>query len=244
MMFFSHLAFYVSKNADFALNFLCALALSLLFCLLMVQKRYEKRTLSLLTALIGVVEMRDPNLEGHSLHVRNLSMLLYDNLPWSYRVRIPLRDLQFTALLLDVGKLCIPSAIIEKSGKLKKNELDLIRHHPEMSEKVLLRVKGFSKIAKWIKYHHERVDGNGLFKLKGEEIPLASRIVAVADTFSALTMERNYKPRLSYEEANTELRLVAGTQLDKNLVKYFCAIPIRDIEKSMDEVKKQMKKYV
>lgn len=120
MMFFSHLAFYVSKNAVFALHFLCALALALLFCLLMVQKRYEKRTLSLLTALIGVTEMRDPNLEGHSLHVRNLSMLLYDNLPWSYRVRIPLRDLQFTALLLDVGKLCIPSAIIEKSGKLKK----------------------------------------------------------------------------------------------------------------------------
>ena len=219
------------------------IALFLLLAEYMQLNLVKTRSIDLLEALIGVIEVRDPNLEGHSLHVRNLSLLLYYNLPFSYRFKLNSLDLQYIALLIDIGKMCIPSSIIEKSGKLGKEELLLIRNHPLLSENVLLNVKGFEKIARCIKYHHERFDGKGTYQLKGEEIPLASRIVAVADTFSALTMNRTYKPSLSYEEAISELRLVSGSQLDKTLVEYFCSIPLRDIEKSMEIVKAQMQKY-
>ena len=205
--------------------------------------KYIEHNLTLLSALIGVIEVRDPNLEGHSLNVRNFSLLLYYHLPFSYQIQINPLKLQYAALFLDIGKLCIPSSIIEKCGKLGKDELDIIHYHPHLSANVLQNVKGFQKIAKWIKFHHERVDGRGYYKLKGDEIPLASRIMAVADTFSALVMERTYKPSLSYEDAIAELRLAAGSQLDRALVEYFCAISMRDIEKSMEEVKAQMQMY-
>ena len=226
-----------------AIFLLCFIIAFFIIVLLFSRIKYIEHNLTLLSALIGVIEVRDPNLEGHSLNVRNLSLLLYYHLPCAYRIRINPLKLQYAALFIDIGKLLIPSSIIEKCGKLGKDELDIIRHHPHFSANVLRNVKGFQKIAKWIKYHHERVDGRGYYKLKGEEIPLASRIIAVADTFSALIMERTYKPSLSYEDAIAELRLAAGSQLDKTLVEHFCAISIRDIENSMAEVKCQMQEY-
>ena len=203
----------------------------------------ELHAMELLQALVGVIEAGDPNLDGHSLFVRDLTMLLYDNLPFRYRVRLNADDLQYAALLLDIGKLGVPRAIINKSGKLEKAEWNLMRRHPEIGAKILQPIPSFHKIAEWITYHHERVDGSGYFHLKDDEIPLASRIIAIADTYSALTMDRNYKPSQTYEEAIGELKLVSDTQLDGELVQYFCAIPPRKIEESMTRIKQQMRWY-
>lgn len=203
----------------------------------------EERSMELLEAMVGVIEAGDPNLDGHSLHVRNLTMLLYDNLPFRLRIKVHAQSLQYAALLLDVGKLGIPRSIINKSGKLEKNDWDFVRRHPEIGMKVLSPIKNFDTIALWIKYHHERVDGSGYYHLKGDEIPLASRLIAIADTYSAITMDRNYKPSRTYEEAITELKLVAGKQLDPELVEYFCTISLRKIEESTEEVKQKMQRY-
>jgi HD-GYP domain-containing protein (c-di-GMP phosphodiesterase class II) len=203
----------------------------------------QERVMALLEALVGVIEAGDQNLEGHSLHVKNLSILIYEALPLSKRLTINIFNLQYAALLLDIGKLGIPRSIIDKNGKLTKEEWDLVRRHPEIGMKVLENIDSFDTILTWIKYHHERVDGSGYYHLTKDEIPYASRILAVADTYSALTMERSYKATLSYENAISELKLVSGTQLDSDLVNIFCSIPIKNVEKCIESVQEKMKRY-
>ena len=223
----------------------CASALftSMLGFFLAERRDTQRCNMELLEALVGVIEAGDPNLDGHSLHVRNLAMLLYSNLPPRYRLRLNADDLQYAALLLDIGKLGVPRAIINKSGKLEPEEWEFMRRHPEIGAMILQPIPSFAKIARWIQYHHERVDGSGYYHLRGSEIPLASRIIAIADTYSAITMDRNYKPSRTNEDAIAELRLVAGSQLDAELVACFCRIPVREIEASMNSVRQKMQRY-
>lgn len=202
---------------------------------------FDEHGIDILETVIGVIEAEDLNLEGHSLHVRNLSLMLYENLPLRYKLRVNRNKIEYAALLLDLGKLCIPREILNKSGKLSSEERKLVQRHPEIGARLVEQIDFFDKIAEWIKYQHERVDGTGFYHLKGEQIPIESRIIAVADTFSALTMERSYKPSLSYEHAISELKMVSGSQLDAEFVKYFCMIPFRKIEESENYVKNKMK---
>lgn len=203
----------------------------------------EEHGMEILETVIGFVESCDPNLEGHTINVRNLTMLFYDQLPLRYRMKLNPSRLSYAALLLDLGKLGLPHDIIVKSGKLDDYEKQILSRHPEIGAKILNQIPAFEEISIWIKYHHERVDGKGYFQLKGDEIPLESRILALTDTFSAMTMERNYKSSLTYSEAITELKLVAGSQLDSELVEYFCSVPLRRIEESLRDVKNTMKFY-
>lgn len=205
--------------------------------------RSESRAIEIIEMLIGVIEAGDENLDGHSLHVHNLSMLLYDHLPFSYRIRINANDLEYASLLIDIGKLGVSRRVLGKSGKLGAEEWELMKRHPEIGVKILGSVPYFDRISGWVLYHHERVDGNGYYKLQGDQIPLASRLMAVADTFSAITMARSYKPSYANEEAISELKLVAGTQLDAKLVDIFCNIPMNRITACMEDVKKRMERY-
>ncbi len=210
------------------------------YCML---KGTQETTMEILETLIGVLETRAKNLGGHSLHVRNLAMLLYDYLPINYRSAIDRESLQFATLLLDIGKLGIPSEIISKNGKLEESEWELIRLHPDFGMNILLQIPSFDTIALWVKYHHERVDGSGYYHLKENEIPLASRLIAVVDTYSAITIERSYKAVLPYENAITELRLSAGSQLDRELVDVFCSIPMNKVERCLHDAKEKMHRY-
>ena len=203
----------------------------------------ERTSIELLKAIVGVLEAGDPNLDGHSLHVQKLTMLMYAHLPLHQRIAINPYNLEYASLLLDVGKLGVPRSIIQKAGKLEKDEWEFMRRHPGIGVKILHPVAMSSPILRWIKYHHERVDGSGYYHLEKDEIPLASRIIAVADTYSAVTMERSYKASLTYEEAISELKLAAGTQLDPALVDIFCSIPLRKIEACKADVHKQMQRY-
>lgn len=203
----------------------------------------EARSMTVLETIVGVIEAGDPNLEGHSLHVRNLTMLLYDNLPLAQRLTINTHNLQYASLLLDVGKLGIPRSIINKTGKLEPEEWDLVRRHPELAVKILQPIKSFDTVSNWIKYHHERVDGTGYYHLRNDQIPLASRLLAVADTYSAMTMERSYRATMTHEEAISELKQAAGTQLDADIVNIFCHIPYKKIEESMNDVRRAMSRY-
>ena len=157
------------------------------------------RSMEILETLVGVIEAGDENLDGHSLHVQNLTMLIYDYLPLLDRQKINPMNLQYASLFLDIGKLGIPRSIIDKKGKLTPSEKELIQRHPEICVELFERLPAFTTVTYWVKYHHERVDGNGYYHLKGEEIPLASRILALADTYSAITMDRSYRPSLPYE---------------------------------------------
>ena len=206
-------------------------------------KSIKKRNMELLEILICVMEAGDPNLDGHSLHVHYLTMIMYEYLPPLYREKINEENLKYASLFLDMGKLGIPRSIISKPGKLTAEEMAVMKRHPEICTKILAPVCSFPVIADWILYHHERVDGKGYHGLKGDEIPLASRMIAVADTYSALTMDRTYKASMNYDDAIIELKQAAGTQLDEELVKCFCEIPRHLIDESMKKVQEITDRY-
>ena len=220
--------------------FLSAVLFTLSLYMFLQHKRgMQARSIEILESVISAIELADKNLEGHSIFVHNLTMLLYDSLPLQYRIQINPHNLEYAALLLDIGKMGIPKDVLNKSGKLDSEEMNLVRRHPEIATMMLDSIDSFDSISTWIMYHHEWVDGSGYYHLKGEEIPLASRIIAVADAYSAITMERSYKARKSHRDAITELKMVSGTQLDSYLVECFCGISCRRIEMCLTEARKK-----
>ena len=195
----------------------------------------KQTALEIAEVLIGIIDARDPNLDGHSLQVKDVTMLFYSYLPLSYRLQINQISLEYAALMHDVGKLGVPESILNKPAKLNEEEWEIMRQHPKIGVKILKPLKSFDMISDWILYHHERADGQGYYKQSPELTPLASKIIAIADTYSAITMRRSYKEPRTHEEAIEIIKSVAGTQLDKNLVDIFVTIPKEELEKCIPE---------
>ncbi len=129
----------------------------------------------------------------------------------------------------DVGKITVPDAVLLKPGRLTAEEFEQMKHHTLRGEHIANSTRVLAHVAKAVRAHHERWGGNGYPDgLKGEQIPLAARIVAVADTFDALTSNRVYRPSRSWESAVNEIKWVAGTQLDPKCVDAF----VRWLEKT------------
>ncbi len=189
----------------------------------------RKNALDIAQMLIGVIELRDPNLNGHSRHVQNLCVLIYNHLPPESKSKVNKTSLSFASLMHDVGKLGIPEEVLNKPGKLNEEEWELMRKHPMYSVEILEHVDAFHRVLPWVLDHHERIDGNGYYKVPGKNIPFPSRIIAVADTYSAITMRRTYKEPEPYERAIEIIRDVSGTQLDADIVELFCKIPKNEV---------------
>ena len=196
----------------------------------------KERSIDISEVLIGVIEARDPNLNGHSRHVQELTMLIYANLPSQKKKQLNPVSLEYAALMHDVGKLGVPEKILLKPAKLSEDEWIIMRKHPKIGVKILKPLKSFDDIQSWIMYHHERIDGHGYYGLKSNEIPYASKIIAIADTYSAITMKRSYKPEKTHEEAIEIIKSVAGTQLDAELVDIFCSIPKKKVTACYPEI--------
>jgi HD-GYP domain-containing protein (c-di-GMP phosphodiesterase class II) len=177
------------------------------------------------TALVlgDVVEADDGYTGEHCKGVVSLSVAVGERLGLSATQR---RNLEFAALLHDVGKIAVPKEIVNKPGKLSSEEWTIIKTHSAEGERMLSRVGGFMRdVGLIVRSHHERWDGTGYPDgLKGDEIPLEARIVACCDTWNAMRTNRSYRRALSREVALTELRAVAGTQLDPNVVEALCAV--------------------
>ena len=204
-----------------------SLALVLLYYLV---RSLKDRSLEVAETLIGVIEARDPNLNGHSRNVQMLSMCLYRHLPGAMKEGIGPVSFEYAALLHDVGKLGVPESILNKPGKLDTEEWDVMRQHPKIAMDLLKSLPQFDEIKDWILYHHERMDGKGYYGLTGDEIPMAARIIAVCDTYSAITMRRSYKDTRTHEEAEDIIREVMGSQLDPELVSIFLTIPKEELQ--------------
>ncbi|HEY5639686.1 MAG TPA: HD-GYP domain-containing protein [Dehalococcoidia bacterium] len=130
-----------------------------------------------------------------------------------------LRELVLSAQMHDLGKIGLPPYILKKSDPLTRSEWKAITEHPARGSEIMGRIPGLGEISRTIRHHHERFDGEGYPDgLKGGNIPVESRIIAVADTFDALTSERPYRAAMQPAEARAELERVAGTQLDPELV--------------------------
>lgn len=133
--------------------------------------------------------------------------------------------IKIAALLHDLGLLGVPARVMSKPDILSITEMQLMRQHPSSSEMILQGLTGFEEVALWISRHHERPDGKGYPEmLTGDDIPLESRIIAVADVYSALISERPHRGALGSKDAKQILLGAAGTQLDAELVRLFCTL--------------------
>ncbi len=141
-----------------------------------------------------------------------------------------MRDLEFGALLHDIGKLRVPNEIINKPGALNADEWQIIRRHPEYGQEMLDRVGGaLTDAGRIVRAHHERWDGMGYpDRLRGDEIPLAARIITVCDSFSAMTTQRSYSRAMDFDAGVEEVRRCSGTQFDPAVVDALCAVLVRD----------------
>ena len=139
-----------------------------------------------------------------------------------------MRDLEFGALLHDVGKLRVPSEILNKPGKLTPAEWEVVKRHPEDGQRMLERVGGaLAEVGLTVRAHHERWDGGDYPDgLAGEEIPLNARIVCACDAFNAMTTNRSYRAAMSAADAIMEVRRCSGTQFDPRVVEALTAVVI------------------
>ena len=174
---------------------------------------------SIIDSLQKTLEETTFETREHAKRLENLSVRLGKEL------RLPennLDDLLLVAMLHDIGKIAIPPNIITKPGKLTKKEWDIIKRHPEIGYQIASSSPELRGIAQLILSHHERWDGEGYpQKLKGEEIPLLARIVAIVDSFDAMTQDRSYHKGISEYEALKEIKRCSGTQFDPYIAEKF-----------------------
>jgi two-component system cell cycle response regulator len=169
--------------------------------------------------LTAVVNERAPGLASHAKHVCELVCAAAEELGIS---GAQLEALRHAAALHDIGKMAIPEAILEKPGPLTDAEWALIRRHTLIGERILAAAPALERSARLVRWSHERIDGAGYPDgLTGEEIPLGSRIILVADAYDAMVSERSYGCVHSQDEALAELRRCAGTQFDPAVVAAF-----------------------
>ena len=167
-------------------------------------------------ALVQIIEERDSYTGGHSQRIANYSKLIAQALG---RSEVECETIYQAGILHDIGKIVTPDAILLKPDVLNEMEYELIKKHVEVGYNLLSKIPMYSDIAEIMAYHHERYDGTGYPNgLAGEDIPLLSRIMSVADAFDAMTTNRIYKARMSVNEALAELKIFAGIQFDADIV--------------------------
>jgi len=170
-------------------------------------------------SISSALDSKDPYTHGHSLRVTLYSLILAKEMGFDEKL---LEEIETAGLLHDIGKIAIPQNILCKPGKLTDEEFAVMKSHPNNSEKLILSIKKLAGISSWLKAHHERWDGKGYPDgLQGEQIPLSSRIVAIADTYDAMTSTRSYRKALDHEVAIEEIKRCAGSQFDPNLAYKF-----------------------
>lgn len=174
----------------------------------MVEQGYQDT----LTVLANAIELRDHYTVGHTWRVTNFSIEIARELGWPPE---KLDEVQMGGVLHDVGKIAVDDAILRKPDRLTEEEYEKMKVHPERGAQLLQDVAFLHPLIPYCLYHHERYDGNGYpFGLKGEDIPIEGRIVAVADTFDAMTSNRPYRKGLDPEIAIEEVLKGKSTQFD------------------------------
>lgn len=185
-------------------------------------KSMHSRTIK---TIMSTLHEKNPREAAHSNRVGELCRLLSEAAGLG---SIDSGMMSMIGYLHDIGKIAIGDEILNKEGRLTEAEFAAIRQHPEIGYRILLSAYGVSDITQGILSHHERWDGQGYPKgLKGEEIPLISRIITIADSYDAMTSERPYKQRMTAAQAAAEIEAYAGRQFDPVLAKIFINEVIR-----------------
>jgi len=189
---------------------------------LSLQEKEGESFLHNLEVMLRVLKIKDPYTYYHSEKVSLLANKLAREALLEDRKVI---QVTIAALLHDLGKLEIPTELLNKPGPLSDDEWQTVRRHPELGMDVIKQIKPFEELATIVLHHHERYDGRGYPNgLAGEAIPLEARIIAIADAYDAMTTYRTYRPGRSSDAALFEIEREAGFQFDPDLVRLFCKI--------------------
>lgn len=173
-------------------------------------------------SLAAALDAKDSYTHGHSRRVTGLALAIAREIGISEN---EINTLKHAALLHDIGKIGIAESILQKPSRLTDEEFDCIKSHPITGAHILESVEFLQSVCLQIKHHHERFDGKGYpGNLKGDKIPLGSRIIALADTYDAMTSTRPYRKGLSHETALEEIKNCAGSQFDPDIVDIFVKI--------------------
>jgi HD-GYP domain-containing protein (c-di-GMP phosphodiesterase class II) len=175
--------------------------------------------LQFVETMAQALDARDPYTAGHSLRVAD----------YSYSIAVGLglaetdaRTIYIAAQLHDIGKIGISDAVLQKKGRLTKEEFAYIKLHPQIGRRILERVALFGKYLNVVELHHENIDGSGYpYGLRGAQIPLDARIVRVADAFDAMTSDRSYRGRWTQESAQKEIFAHSGKHFDEEVATVF-----------------------
>ncbi len=179
----------------------------------------RQQFLDTVTILAEFVEKRDPYTGGHFRRVASYSVLLGAEMGLD---REELEELKYAATLHDIGKIAVPDAILGKPAPLTPDEVEVMKRHPAVGSEIVDRLRNLRHVLPGVRSHHERVDGKGYPDgLVDEQIPLPAKIIAVADTFDAMTTSRPYRAGLPFERAAAEIVRMAGTQFCPTVVAAF-----------------------
>lgn len=201
-------------------------------------EKLEESYINTIRSLAKAFEARDKYNKGHMERVLKYGLAIASEIDPQL-----LNDdvLKLSLLFHDIGKIEVPDFILNKPAKLTPEEYEIIKRHPEAGEEILKNVKFLSEVAQIVKQHQERWDGKGYpLGLKGEEIHLYARIVALADAFDAMTSDRVYRKSMSLEEAVEEIKRNKGTQFDPMVVDAF----LRALDKGLIKIEEEVEEEV
>jgi HD-GYP domain-containing protein (c-di-GMP phosphodiesterase class II) len=175
--------------------------------------------LGTIRALANAIDAKDPYTRGHSVRVNRYAVIIatYMGLP-----KEEIEVIHVSSVLHDVGKIGIHDSILNKPGGLTPQEFSVMKTHPTRGAEIMAPIRQMEKIIPGMKYHHERWNGSGYPEgLRGDEIPLAGRIIAVADTFDAMTTDRPYQKAFGFQDAVDRINELKGVAFDERVVEAF-----------------------
>lgn len=202
-------------------------------------EKAEKLTYQAMITLVHAIEAKDEYTKGHSTRVAEYSTLLARKAGLTEEEQ---ESVFLMPTLHDIGKIGIADNIINKPGKLTDEEYAVIKTHPEIGYDILKNMNEIRNIECGARWHHERFDGKGYPDgLSGEKIPLYARIIAVADTYDAMTSNRSYREVLPQNKVRAEIERVSGTQLDPIIAHYMIELIDEDEDYQLRQITKQTK---
>jgi putative nucleotidyltransferase with HDIG domain len=213
---------FLPDERDMVVGFAQATAVALQK--LVLKEDHERNLVDTITAFVNAIESKDPYLKGHSARVALYATAIARAMGLDEdTVQVVSRG----AMLHDLGKLSIMDTVLRKPERLTDDEFSLIKAHPVVGERILKPLRFLAREACAVRHHHEWFDGSGYPDgLRGEDIPLAARIVTVADVFDAVTSNRPYRTPLPVEAARDEIVRGRGTHFDPQVVDAFLTIPV------------------
>jgi putative nucleotidyltransferase with HDIG domain len=213
---------FLPDERDMVVGFAQATAVALQK--LVLRENHERNLVDTITAFVNAIESKDPYLKGHSARVALYATEIARTMGLDEET---VQVVSRAAMLHDLGKLSIMDTILRKPERLTEDEFTLIKAHPVVGERILKPLRFLAREACAVRHHHERFDGTGYPDgLSGEDIPLAARIITVADVFDAVTSNRPYRTAMSVEAARDEILHGRGTHFDPPVAEAFLTIPI------------------